>query len=115
MSSKRADRSPERDLEEKAETEKMWQERRLLAAQYVMDGMSLREAARKIGGVTHQFVKIWAAKLLDRHPPDADNNEPSWSLKEGHELLLQSKKPGPAPGRCPKADEIIGLVKKEKS
>lgn len=113
MSSKRVERSPERDLEEKAETEKMWQERRLLAAQYVMEGMSLREAARKIGGVTHQFVKIWAAKLLEEGPPDEDGKTAA-VLREGHEDIVKSRKPGPPPGNCPRVDDVFDRVKEEK-
>ncbi len=110
MPSDRAMIEREKALAERQEKERMWQEKRLLAAEYVMQGMSLREAAERIGGVTHQFVKIWARKLLDQHPPDGDHDSPYFTLKDGYPLLLQSKKPGPPRGRCPKVDEIYDLV-----
>ncbi len=82
---------------------------------YVQAGMSLRAAAEKIGDVSHQFVHIWAGRLLDKHPPDDDDGgSPRYKLKDGLDELVKSRKPGPAPGNCPKVDEILERVKEEK-
>jgi len=103
-------------FEERSEKERMWQEKRLLAALCVMNGMSFSQAASTVGDVSRQFPYVWSKKLLDKHPPNPDdgNGRCTYTLKEGYEGLLQSRRPGPAPGRCPKVDEIYDRVKEEK-
>ncbi len=102
---------PEQDG--RSEREAAWQEKRYRAASYVQDGMSLRAAAAEIGDVSHQFVRIWAERLLEEGPPDADGNR-TMVLREGHEDLVRSRRPGPAPGKCSKVDEVFERVKEEK-
>ncbi len=97
----------------KAEKEEKWQEKRYMAASCVQRGMSLRKAAEEIGGVSHQFVKIWAAKLLEEGPPDGDGKTAA-VLREGHEDIVKSRKPGPPPGSCPRVDDVFDRVKEEK-
>lgn len=97
----------------RAEKEERWQEKRYMAASCVQRGMSLRKAAAETGGASHQFVKIWAGKLLEEGPPD-ENEKRGIVLREGHEGIVRSRKPGPEPGNCPKVDEIYERVKKEK-
>jgi len=100
------------DGEGVSEKELIWRDKRLKAALCVQAGMSLRKAAENIGGVSHQFVRNWARKLLVIGT--AGGGENALLLKDGHEGIVRSKKPGPEPGRCPKVDEIIERVKAEK-
>jgi len=60
----------------------------------------------------HQFVRNWARKLLVIGTVGGGEN--ALLLKDGHEGIVKSKKPGPAPGNCPKVDEIFERVKAEK-
>lgn len=88
------------------------QKKRYLVAKYVSEGHSYRVAARKTKGVSHQFVKEWATKLLDsesmrivtvKDPDGRERKVRLFNFKKGYRKLLATRKPGPDAGNCPKA------------
>ena len=89
----------------KVEAEK--QSKRYRAAELVKDGYSYRSAADLLG-TSHQFVSDWSHKLLAmRKVRRKVGGVIKWvrvcEFREGFRSLLATKKPGPAPGTCPKA------------
>jgi hypothetical protein len=101
-------RSPDRREQnrlKKIESEK--ERRRYLAADYVRQGLSLRAAAEKVGRSTF-FVSCWRDMLLDcrvrkKRIGGVVLTIREYSWKKGYRALLVSRRPGPKPGRCPKA------------
>lgn len=87
------------------------QKKRYLAAEYVSNGMSYRQAAEKVGR-SHQFVKYWAHRLLemDKSNLNHKSKKPKYRFKKGYRKLLATRKTGPQPGLCPKVDEILDTV-----
>ena len=103
MTKKSPDRREQNRLK-KIENEK--QRKRYLAAQYVKEGCSLREAARKVGMSTY-FVSEWRDRLLEhrviRRPVKGRlRNIDVYTWKQGFKSLLGTGRPGPKPGNCPK-------------
>ena len=89
----------------KVETEK--QSKRLRAAQMVKGGYSYRKAADILGTI-HQFVYEWSHKLLymkleSRKVDGKIVQVRVYEFKEEYLGLLATRKPGPAPGNCPKS------------
>ena len=76
------------------------------AAEMVRDGFSYRKAA-EILNRSHQFVKIWADRLLTE----------KWVkgrlirvFKKGARKLVETRRPGPRPGLSPVCDGIMDMV-----
>ena len=83
------------------------QSRRYRAAEMVKDGHSCRSAA-KILGVSLQFVSYWSRRPLEigkelRKVGSIIRWVRTFKFKEGCRSLLATRKPGPAPGNCPKS------------
>ena len=104
MTKKSPDKREQKRLK-KVEEKK--QSDRLRAAMMVKDGSSYRCTA-KLLGKSHQFVSEWAHKLLDirtvlKEVDGTIKKVREYELKDGYRSLLATKKPGPAPGICPKS------------
>lgn len=104
MSKKSPDKKEQKRLK-KIEDAK--QSKRFRAAEMVKDGYSCREAA-KILGSSPQFVSYWSRRLLiigkeTRKVDGVIRWVRTFEFKEGFRSLLASRKPGPAPGNCPKS------------
>lgn len=103
MTKKSPDKREQNRLK-KVENEK--QRKRYLAAEYVMEGCSLRVAASNVGMSTY-FVSEWRDRLLDRRVlrrPVKGRLKTvlTYEWKKGYRELLKTRKPGPEPGNCPK-------------
>ena len=94
------------------------QDLRYRAADLVRSGRSYREVASMLG-TSHQFVSDWAHRLLHvsfkwRWDGKKNVKKVEYSFKKGFKELLKTKRPGPAPGHCPKVDEIFDRVVEQK-
>jgi len=76
------------------------------AAEMVRDGFSYRKAA-EILNRSHQFVKIWADRLLVKKRVKGGF---IYIFKKGARKLVETLRPGPRPGLSPVCDSIIDLV-----
>lgn len=70
------------------------------------DGMSLRDAG-KVVSRTPEFVRYWVDRLLDVHYETRFEGKKAilvriCELKPDWREQIKTKKPGPAPGFCPK-------------
>lgn len=79
---------------------------RLRAAEMVKDGFSYREAG-KILGTSHQFVKIWVGRLLEKKRVKRTF---VYVFRKGVRKLAATRKPGPRPGSDRVCDKITNLV-----
>lgn len=89
---------------------------RLRAAELTIDGYSTREAGELLN-MSHQFVADWSKILLICTVVRKKGKlVKKYRFRKGIKKLLESKKPGPAPGNCPvrkRIKESVAAVKKK--
>ena len=73
------------------------------AAEMVRNGLSLRKAG-EILGMSHQFVKNWVDRLLEKKHV---GKRTVYTLNRGARELIVTQRPGPEPGRDHVCDEIL--------
>lgn len=94
--------------------------KRYIVAQSIVEGGSIRQAAKKVQMST-AFVIYWRDRLLDRktrYVPRKGHRDPvpvyHYVWKEDWKDLIGTRKPGPAPGNCPKVEAIKEKVAEQK-
>lgn len=116
MTEKNPDR---RELERLEEIEDGKQQKRCQAALCIKEGPSLGKTAGKIG-MSHISVKTWRDRLPDRIGSEYTMKGRThvigtYSFKKDRREIIMTRKPGPEPGNCPKADSIMdAAVEKRK-
>ncbi|MPM60564.1 IS481 family transposase ISMav2 [bioreactor metagenome] len=76
------------------------------AAEMVKDGLSLRKAGG-ILGMSHQFVKNWVDRLLEKKHV---GKKAVYELRKGARDLVATQRPGPEPGRDHVCDKVLAQV-----
>ena len=76
------------------------------AAEMVKDGLSFRKAG-EILGMSHQFVKNWVDRLLEKKYV---GKKAVYERRKGAKDLVMTRRPGPEPGHDHVCDKVLAQV-----